>query len=100
MTSLKMYGGVLIVVIVVVTCCCCCDVSVCSKLCHILCFKLNNSAQFIVVSVTRRVTYGAVLKTEQESRMNTAPANVSLGHSGPATRNVGAVGGRSACGAR
>ena len=59
-----------------------------------------NSAQFIVASVTKRVTYGAVLETEQESRMNTAPANVSLGHSGPATRNVGAAGGRSACGAR
>lgn len=58
----------------------------------------NFSVRYIVDSAARHVTYGAVQKTEQESRMYTAPANANPGHRGLVTRSNGVVNGRSACG--
>ena len=60
----------------------------------------NLSVRCIADSATRHVTYGAALKTEQESRMYTAPANANPGHRGLVTRSNDVVNGRSACGQR
>lgn len=56
------------------------------------------SAQSIVVLVTSHVIYGAVLKTELKSRMNTVPMNINPDQSALVTRNVAAVNGKSASG--
>ena len=64
-------------------------------------FHFNiSSAQSIVVLVTSHVMYGAVLKTELKSRMNTVPTNINPDQSALVTRNVAAVNGRSASGVR
>ena len=64
-------------------------------------FHFNiSSAQSIAVLVTSHVMYGAVLKTELKSRMNTVPTNINPDQSALVTRNVAAVNGRSASGVR
>ena len=59
-----------------------------------------SSVQSIAVLVTSHGIYGAVLKTELKSRMNTVPTNISPDQSAIVTRNVAAVNGKSAFGAR
>ena len=64
-------------------------------------FRFNlSSVQSIVDLVTSHVIYGAVLKTEPKSRMNTVPTNINPDQSARVTRNVDVVNGKSASGVR